>query len=110
MKLLFKGGKLEKVLVHVEGKPKNVRAEAEKEQCSQVFEGTTYLFPKPGSVMSVPPNVGAWLLGKCKPYLVEIPDDPGDSGLTPRVITAIVPEDVKPAKKADHPEKTPEKK
>lgn len=99
MKLRYVGGKNEKVLVGSDPKVPNKLREVEKDQLSQVFEGTTYLFPAPGAVMSVPPNIGGWLLGKHKKFLVEIPDDPAQPGMTPNVITGTVPVE-KPASPA----------
>lgn len=96
MKLRYIGGNLEEVRVRKDPKgPRNQTETVQRDQLSQDFEGTRYFWPKPNSVLSVPPNIGGWLLGKQKKFLEEIPEDPADTSHTPRVVVATVPEDVK---------------
>lgn len=102
MKLRYRGGHKEKVLVRADPKgAKNKVREVEKDQLSQMLEGTMYLFPEPGAVVTVAPNIGGWLLGKHPKHLEEIPADPDETVSVPNVVVAIVPKDKPKDEKAE---------
>lgn len=67
-----------------------------KEPLKQMFEETLYEFPKQGSVLVVPDNVGAWLKSKHPKALEAIAEERAKPQEAPRVMTAVVPDDVKP--------------
>lgn len=69
-----------------------------KAKVTQMFEETLYEFPQKGSVLTVPDNVGRWLLSKHPKGLESIPEERQAPQAAPRVMTAVVPEDVKPPK------------
>lgn len=68
-----------------------------KEPVAQMFEETLYEFPKQGCVLVVPDNVGAWLKSKHPKALEAVAEERIAPQAAPRVMTAVVPEDVKPA-------------
>lgn len=107
MKLRYEGGSVEKVRVHVKGQPKNVTEEVERDQLSIVFEETEYHWPKPGAVLTVPSNVGGWLLGKAAGKLKEIADDSASERGQPRRMVAVVPEETKKSDPAPAKETRP---
>jgi hypothetical protein len=100
MKLRYKGGNIEKVRIR---DPKTNRyITEERDQLSQLFEETLYEFPKPGSVMSVPSNIGGWLVAKLGKHL-EVMDEPPETSPVgaARRISAVVPEEVRAAPAAE---------
>lgn len=109
MKLRYVGGNTEQVAVRDPKVRNRILRMEERDQLTQVFEGTEYHFPKPGSVLTLPSNVGGWLLGKCKPYLAEIPEEPGESSASPRRMVAVSPEETKEPAKAEKPAEKPAK-
>lgn len=108
MKLRYKGGHLVPVLNKRTGQPQ-IDPKTEKavlrDELTQTLEETEYHFPSKGAVLSVPSNVGSWLLGKHKAYLEEVPEEasPTESG-SPRRLVAVVPSDAtaKPADPKPH--------
>jgi hypothetical protein len=110
MKLRYKGGNVEKVQVRVSGKPRNQTVEKEKDQLTQTCEGVEYHFPEKGAVLSVPPNVGGWLLYKCGKFLEPLDDEPAEESTAPNRIVAVVPKAAEaPAKPATPPATPPAK-
>ncbi|MGE5617337.1 MAG: hypothetical protein ACM3UX_00210 [Candidatus Woesearchaeota archaeon] len=97
MKLKYLGGKTEQV--NQKQGQKWVRVE--KDQLTQMFEAVEYHWPKPGSVLSVAPAIGHWLLGKCSKWLVEVAEEPNDLPTVHNRIVAVMPDEVKVEKKAE---------
>lgn len=96
MKLRYKGGNIVQRQVPSDPKdPASKPVTKQFDELTQLLEEMEYHFPSPGSVLSVPANVGAWLLGKCKPYLEDVGRDEDDApkarrlvGVTPADATA----------------------
>lgn len=107
MKIRYKGGNIE--TVH---NPKTKKDE-KRDQLTQLLEGALYVFPKPGSVLSLSRGVAGWLMAKHPKLLELLPDDEAAAPMAaPTVFVAVIPEDAKtePEKKGgsadSHPKPT----
>lgn len=89
MKLRYIGG--HKETVSIDGETTDL------DQLTQVFEQTEYFWPSPGSILTVPDNIGGWLLGKHRAVLEEIPERIVKTDNVRRVVAVVPAEEAPPA-------------
>lgn len=85
-KIRYKGGNVVTVTNEETGKPEK------RDHLEQLLEEVLYIFPEPGSVISVKDGVASWLAAKHPRFLEIVPDkDDKKSKPAPSVLVAVVP-------------------
>lgn len=84
MKLKYKGGNLMQV-----SDPKT-RKVSQADRLEQLFEDALYVWPEPGTTLTVPDNIGGWLQYKHGKFLEQVAEDPTTKSVAaPQVHVAV---------------------